>query len=91
MRRHLRAVDAFDDWFSSDWGAIQVFYLTIVLMAMEVARPSIDKHWFWLLVGMTVFSCVTQNILARGNRKAMERIEALEQRILSHLEGDRGE
>lgn len=63
-------MDHFADWFSSVGGVLQTFLLVLLVVVWEVADPHADKHGFWLLYWLTVYSAVTQPVLAFSNAKA---------------------
>lgn len=61
-------LDAFDWWFGSALGVWQTLGLCIVVVIFEHLHPSADPNGFQLLYWLTVYSAVTQPVLAYGNR-----------------------
>lgn len=84
-----RAIEAFGEWFGSAAGVLQTAVVSAVVIAAELAFPRVDPHMFWWLVVLTIYSGVTQPVLAyvgmRGaakTDKVLDCLEAMEQREL---------
>jgi hypothetical protein len=82
----------FDRWFSSSAGVWQTAIVTLAIVAVELARPTIDPHGFWLLFALTVYSGITQPALAHTGsetaellKRLLEKIEDLEEEELQQL------
>lgn len=57
-------LQAFARWFRSPAGIFQTLFLVAVLVICEAVFPNLDEHGFWLLYWLTVYSAITQPILA---------------------------
>ena len=57
-------LQAFARWFKSPAGILHTIGLVTIIVVVEAAYPSADPHGFWLLYWLTVYSAVTQPILA---------------------------
>ena len=57
-------LQAFARWFRSPAGIFQTLALVGVLVIYERLFPHADPNGFWLLYWLTVYSAVTQPILA---------------------------
>lgn len=55
---------AFARWFRSPAGIFQTLALVTLIVIAEARYPQADPHGFWLLYWLTVYSAVTQPILA---------------------------
>lgn len=55
---------AFASWFSSPAGIWQTIGLIALVVLYEKLFPNSDPNGFWLLYWLTVYSAVTQPILA---------------------------
>jgi hypothetical protein len=83
----------FDRWFGSAAGVYQTLVLVLALVIGEAAGWVHDDHGFWLLYWLTVYSGITQPILAYSNRRSIEAqasredlVVELERRILAKLD-----
>lgn len=90
-------IKAFGHWFASSAGVWQTVAVLAAWIALEKLRVVSDPSGYQILYWLTVYSAVTQPVLAwiaaDGSRKADEvlrRLEAAEQRELELLEGRRG-
>lgn len=96
-----RIIGAFGVWFASPAGVVQTFGICMAVVGLELAWPRVDPHMFAYLLVLTIYSAITQPVLAyvgmQGARKSDEvlaRLEAAEQReieLLEHLAAIRGE
>jgi len=77
-----RLLAAFERWFSSAAGVWQTFGITTAIVLLEATGVIPDSHGFWLLYWLTVYSAVTQPALALSGKESVDRITALEERIL---------
>lgn len=85
----MRLLLWFGSWFASAPGVWQTFAICMAVVAAELTWPSADPHMFWFLVVLTVYSAVTQPVLAFiGARSGehQEKILAHCEQILAHLE-----
>ncbi|OIN80858.1 hypothetical protein [Mycobacterium malmoense] len=82
-----RVLELFNRWFSSTAGVYQTLVLTAAIVVWERLNPSADPNGFWLLYALTVYSGVTQNILAYGNRRTSDRTDAILD-LLVHMISD---
>lgn len=76
------ALEKFNTWFGSSIGVWQTVILCALLVVAERLHPNLDPSGFQLLYWLTVYSAVTQPVLAHGNNKSAAKMEALEQQIL---------
>lgn len=86
-------LDRFNQWFCSGGGVWQTALVTATIVFLEASGALNDPHGFWLLYWLTVYSAVTQPALAHSGRVSAEhvemlldRIEALEERILTAVD-----
>lgn len=93
-KAYLRALNAFTRWFSGPSCFWQTTVLLLFIASAELTDPRIDPHGFWLLWALTLFSAWTQPALAFSNEVAakqmeevLERLERMEQQMLTDLEG----
>lgn len=54
----------FARWFRSPAGIFQTLALVALIVIYEMIFPRVDEHGFWLLYWLTVYSAITQPILA---------------------------
>lgn len=59
-----RCIGAFGRWFASTGCVWQTTAACLALVAAEARWPSIDPHFFYLLLALTIYSAVTQPVLA---------------------------
>jgi hypothetical protein len=85
----LNALRRFGKWFASPFGIYETIIVCLSAVALELVKPTVDPHMFWLLVILTVYSAVTQPILAfiayesgRHQEKILTHIE----KIVEHLD-----
>jgi hypothetical protein len=85
-------ISRFGVWFASAGGVLQTFAFCMAVVVLELIFPAADPHMFWWLVILTVYSGVTQPVLAyvgmTGARKTDEvlaKLEALESDELAQL------
>lgn len=79
----------FGTWFASNLGVWQTAFVATVIVICEWTGLIHDQHGFWLLYWLTVYSAVTQPILAFVARKAGEAESAereIDRKILTHVE-----
>lgn len=57
-------LQAFARWFKSPAGILHTISLVTIIVVIEALYPNTDPHGFWLLYWLTVYSAVTQPILA---------------------------
>ena len=57
-------LQAFARWFRSPAGIFHTLFLVASVVVYEAFFPQADPHGFWLLYWLTVYSAVTQPILA---------------------------
>jgi hypothetical protein len=76
-------------WFGSAAGVIQTAVFVTVVVVAEFLRPSMDPNGFWFLFWATVYSAVTQPLLAystsvtdESNAEALKFLRYLSERIL---------
>jgi len=65
-----RALEWFADWFASRGGVLQTTVVLLVIVTIEAIFGGLDPHGFWLLYWCTVYSAVTQPVLAYCSRRA---------------------
>ncbi|TDH56708.1 hypothetical protein E2F47_06145 [Mycobacterium eburneum] len=70
MKIATRILEAFNRWFASTAGVWQTFLFTVGVLVWEFCDPTADPHGFWLLFALTVYSGITQPILAHVAAKA---------------------
>lgn len=85
---NLRLLERFARWFASAVGVWQTVAAVGGGVVLELVHVIKDDHGFWLLYWLTVYSAVTQNILAFANRldtvqgdKILAEIQAIAARI----------
>lgn len=83
----------FGTWFASAAGVWQTTLFCAVVVCLELAFPRTDPHMFWWLVALTVYSAVTQPVLAyiaaqssRKSDEALLKLQQAEERELEILE-----
>lgn len=80
-----RALARFNQWFTSEGGVYQTFLLVMAVVVLEVVDRSLDPHAFVLMAILTVYSGVTQPMLAYANNteaaKLQAQLEALEAKL----------
>jgi hypothetical protein len=86
-----RLLYRFDKWFSSGAGVWQTLVACIVIVVVEIVWPSLDPHWFWLLVFLTVYSAVTQPALAQSGAATAAEIRKLALEIKKIAEAQKQE
>lgn len=77
----------FNAWFSSAAGVIQVTAVVCGWVLLEQIFPRWDPNGFLLLYVLTVWSAVTQNLLAYGSAQAAreaEKVTAFQSRLLQN-------
>lgn len=79
---------AFAKWFGSAAGVIQTFFLVSLVVIFEFVKPTMDPSGFWLLYWLTIYSSVTQPLLAytsgvtdEANAEALKFIRYLSEQI----------
>lgn len=75
-------LEKFNRWFTSAQGVYQTTFLVLAVVALEFCRPSIDPHGFWMLYALTVYSGITQPMLAYIAAKSSAKTD----RILDRME-----
>jgi hypothetical protein len=89
MKRPLNVLDRFNAWFGSAGGVWQTLGLCVVVVIFEHLHPGVDPQGFQLLYWLTVYSAVTQPVLAFGNNRSQrDNVKILEhmEKILEHIE-----
>lgn len=88
----------FARWFASAAGVWQTLGLVVAVVVLELLHAVRDDHGFWLLYWLTVYSAVTQPLLAFSNRRdtqkadeTLSRIEAKEDHEISLLTDSEGD
>lgn len=80
-----RALARFNQWFISEGGVYQTFLAVMAVVVLEVADRGIDPHAFVLMAVLTVYSGITQPMLAYANneeaKKLQARIDVLEAKL----------
>ena len=76
-KQGAKALTRFDAWFTSGRCVWQTLGVCVVIVIVEVAWPSLDPHWFWLLVLLTVYSAVTQPALAQATAVQSKELQVL--------------
>jgi hypothetical protein len=86
-------LNRFDRWFGSAAGVVQTLVLVLAVVVAEATGLIRDDHGFWLLYWLTVYSAITQPILAYSNRRSVadqasreDLVLELERRILAKLD-----
>lgn len=85
-RLEWRVLERFNRWFTSEGGVYQTFLITLTIVGIEQAFPSLDQHGFWLLYYLTVYSAVTQPALAYAGRQNAVEVEGRESAFEERLE-----
>ena len=67
----------FSDWFASPAGVLETFIVTIGVVIIEHIFPRLDPNGFLLLYWLTVYSGVTQNILAYASNVSADKSETV--------------
>lgn len=75
-----RTLYAFDKWFTSSNGVWQTLGVCLLIVAVELGFPSIDPHFFWLLMILTVYSAITQPALAQAGAATSESLRLMEEK-----------
>ena len=70
----------FDKWFVSGGAVWQTLGVCVLIVIVEIAWPTLDPHWFWLLVLLTVYSAITQPALAQATSVQTEQLRLIEER-----------
>ena len=78
-------MERFARWFASTAGVVQTGACVAGIAVYELANPHWDAHGFWLLWALTVYSAVTQPVLAYSAARSARHAERNE-RKLYHLE-----
>jgi type VI protein secretion system component VasK len=58
----------------------QTLGVCVLIVIVEIAWPTLDPHWFWLLVLLTVYSAITQPALAQATSVQTEQLRLIEER-----------
>ena len=90
MTWHHRALARFTEWFGSGGGVWQTLVVTTALLLLELVFPNVDKHSFWLLLILTLYSGVTQPALAHAGAEsnAMLHTVLVNQKNMLHNQHD---
>lgn len=75
-------MDRFADWFASTGGVLQTALLVFFVVLWERIDHHADLHGFWLLYWLTVYSAVTQPVLAFSSAKSAKSALRNETRII---------
>jgi len=75
----------FDKWFVSGAAVWQTLGVCVLIVVVEIAWPTLDPHWFWLLVLLTVYSAITQPALAQATSVQTEQLRLIEERQNNEL------
>ena len=76
-----RFMNHFSDWFSSVGGVVETFLGTMAIVGLEHVRPTLDPNGFLLLYWLTVYSGVTQPVLAYAARIASQKLDLVLARL----------
>lgn len=79
-RWQTSALARFDKWFTSPSCVWQTLFVCAVIVVVEVVRPSLDPHFFILLMVLTVYSAVTQPALAQSSATTSKKLETIMER-----------
>lgn len=71
----------FSEWFASPSGVMQTFVVTMGIVVIERIWPNLDPNGFWLLYALTVYSGVTQPVLAFAASVSADEATAMQERI----------
>lgn len=90
MNRYLIA---FERWFSSSRGVYQTAAITAAVIVLEYTHVIHDRGMFEFMAWLTIYSGVTQNILAYSNRRSVDeaKLEEALNRALDEREVALGE
>ena len=90
MAWHHRTLERFTVWFGSGGGVWQTLAVTTALLALELAFPNIDRHSFWLLLILTLYSGVTQPALAHAGAESNKMLHTVlaNQRNMLHNQAE---
>lgn len=83
---HNRLLERFARWFASAAGVWQTFIFSAAIVVAEFSGLIHDRNGFWLLYGFTVYSGITQPVLAYVNKQDTNRGEDLLEEILDDVE-----
>lgn len=83
---HIRLLEKFATWFASAAGVWQTFLFSAGIVTAEFTGLVHDKNGFWLLYAYTVYSGITQPLLAYVNKLDTNRGEDLLEEILDDVE-----
>ena len=75
-----RLLIRFDAWFSSGRGVYQTLIVCLIIIVVEEVWPTLDPHWYWLLVLLTVYSAITQPALAQSGAATMSELRRIEEK-----------
>lgn len=88
-------LNRFAQWFASAAGTWQTLIAVAATVVLELTHVIHDNNGFWLLYWLTVYSAITQPLLAYTNKRdasksdaALARIEAKEDSELALLTED---
>lgn len=84
-----RILERFNYWFSSQGGIWETFVITIIVVLTEAFFPNLDPHGFYLLFYLTIYSAVTQPILAYSGKVSSEQNEILLEKLMHLIEQNR--
>jgi hypothetical protein len=83
---YVQALEKFATWFASAAGVWQTFLFSVGVVSAEFTGLIHDKNGFWLLYGYTVYSGITQPLLAYVNKLDTNHGEDLLEEILDDVE-----
>ena len=81
-----KALAWFDAWFTSPECVWQTLFACIVICVVEVAFPSLDPHYFYLLAILTLYSAITQPALAQASAATTKQLQTIIERQAGIIE-----
>ena len=75
-----RALVRFDLWFTSASCVWQTLVFCGIIVVIEMVRPDLDPHFFFLLMILTVYSAITQPALAQSSAATAKKLETIMER-----------
>lgn len=82
-------LDKFSHWFSSAGGSYQMLAATVIIVLAETFFPRMDPQGFYLLYWLTVYSAVTQPVLAYSGVISSTQNEILLEKLMHLIEQNR--
>ena len=81
-----RTLARFNRWFCSEGGVYQTFLVVLAVVILEAVDRSLDPHAFVLMAVLTVYSGITQPMLAYANTQAALQADIRLDQVLQELE-----